>query len=321
MPQLSKDVMSKVEGISIIAVEYARDHIGQKGQSTEIVSMTEKIIDEIAELKTSLFKEDGQFASQSKRLDVISEGLENLKTFVEDDQSLTDFAALHPAFDLSDLVSPTQILTFVPRWPMVVNIISAVLCLGLSAVFHQFSFYSKHVCDKLATFDYGGICILIMGSCYPPIFYPFACQPFFETRNSFMIIITVACVGAFLSLLNDKLASSECRAYRGIMFVGLGLSAIFPLAYLNMIDGGDYISYFSVQPYLVGGIFYIGGAVLYVLRLPERLAPRRFDLVGSSHQLFHVGVVIGAFVHFMAGYELYQKRTEMVCPVELPSVV
>jgi Haemolysin-III related len=43
-----------------------------------------------------------------------------------------------------------------------------------------------------------------------------------------------------------------------------------------------------------------GGAVLYAFRFPECLKPGRFDYLFNSHQLFHLAVVIAAFVHYRA---------------------
>jgi adiponectin receptor len=89
--------------------------------------------------------------------------------------------------------------------------------------------------DRLALFDYGGIAVLIMGSSYPPIFYAFACQPVFGTRDMFLIIITASSTFAFGVLFNKTLASGACRAFRGVLFGVLGISAIAPLIYLDNI--------------------------------------------------------------------------------------
>jgi adiponectin receptor len=35
----------------------------------------------------------------------------------------------------------------------------------------------------------------------------------------------------------------------------------------------------------------MGGVVVYVLRWPERRWPGRFDIVGQSHQLWHVFIL------------------------------
>lgn len=43
---------------------------------------------------------------------------------------------------------------------------------------------------------------------------------------------------------------------------------------------------------------YIAGAVNYALRYPERKHPRTFDILGSSHQIFHVAVLAAAYMHY-----------------------
>lgn len=137
-------------------------------------------------------------------------------------------------------------------------------------------------------------------------------------RNVFMIISTVSNVSMFFSLFHPKLGGVEGRAFRGFGFVFLGLSAAAPLYYLGYFKESPYVSYFSVWEYLGGGAVYIGGALIYVFRIPERCYPRRFDLFGASHQIFHICVVLGAYIHFKAGLTLYERRVDMVCPVELP---
>lgn len=62
------------------------------------------------------------------------------------------------------------------RWPLMIFFISGVMCLLLSSIFHLFHDYSVQVKKVLNRMDYGGIAILIMGSCYPPYYYLFYCQ-------------------------------------------------------------------------------------------------------------------------------------------------
>jgi adiponectin receptor len=35
------------------------------------------------------------------------------------------------------------------------------------------------------------------------------------------------------------------------------------------------------------------------MRIPEAIKPGRFDIFGSSHQIFHVFVVLAAVAHFI----------------------
>merc|ERR1712150_316891 len=57
------------------------------------------------------------------------------------------------------------------------------------------------------------------------------------------------------------------------------------------------------------GVLYSTGAVLYATRTPERFLPGKCDIWFHSHQIFHVFVIAGAFVHYhgiseMAVYRL-----------------
>ncbi|POI19429.1 hypothetical protein CIB84_016826 [Bambusicola thoracicus] len=53
---------------------------------------------------------------------------------------------------------------------------------------------------------------------------------------------------------------------------------------------------------------YITGAALYAARIPERFFPGKCDIWFHSHQLFHVFVVAGAFVHFHGVSNLQEFR-------------
>lgn len=68
----------------------------------------------------------------------------------------------------------------VPRWPMLVYILSAMICLGFSAIFHLGSPYSLKAKVFLAKMDYSGISILIMGSYYPSDILHFHCHSFLK---------------------------------------------------------------------------------------------------------------------------------------------
>jgi len=56
-----------------------------------------------------------------------------------------------------------------------------------------------------------------------------------------------------------------------------------------------------------------------VFRFPERFFPHKFDLLGSSHQIFHVAVVLGCLIHVNASFKLFLARKEMICPIDVPN--
>lgn len=132
-----------------------------------------------------------------------------------------------------DTFDAKYVLTYVSRWPLVVNLVSASFCLGCSAFFHLFQIHSPKAAEIFSRLDYGGICILIMGSSYPPIMYPFSCKPEFYARNIFLAIITTTCAITFIVIMMPSMNQPKFRAFRGFLFIILGLSAGAPLVYLT----------------------------------------------------------------------------------------
>lgn len=84
------------------------------------------------------------------------------------------------------------------------------------------------------------------------------------------------------------------------MFVAMGLSAIFPVFHGVQVFGVDHLNKTIALPWLVThGALYIIGAAIYAFRVPERWAPGKFDIWGSSHQIFHVLILIAAATHLV----------------------
>jgi adiponectin receptor len=84
------------------------------------------------------------------------------------------------------------------------------------------------------------------------------------------------------------------------MFVLMGLSAIAPIVHGLQLYGLDQMRNTVALDFVVTqGLLYIIGAYLYAARFPERISPGTFDIWGSSHQIFHVLVVLAATTHLI----------------------
>lgn len=126
------------------------------------------------------------------------------------------------------------------------------------------------------------------------------------------------------------------RPFRAGMFVAMGLSAIFPVLHgIEMFGAAQMERQIGLSWLVTQGLLYILGAGIYAVstramigarkvdphdsrdklmagltgvtfvrrwlqaRVPERWAPGSFDIWGSSHQIFHVLVVMAAGAHLM----------------------
>lgn len=163
---------------------------------------------------------------------VIQRGLKQMiEVFTDIEGKLQIWVSNDPILQVD--LDANLVLTYVSRWPLYVNLASACLCFGFSAVFHLFQIHSHKLRTILLRLDLGGICFLIMGSGYPLIFYPFACKPEFYARNVFCVIITTACLCVFWMVMTPKFNQPQYRPIRSFMFVILGLSMTIPLIYLK----------------------------------------------------------------------------------------
>ena len=75
-----------------------------------------------------------------------------------------------------DFLSSDEILNEIPIYPLMINIFSAIFCLGCSALYHLMFVKNEHYQATLARLDYGGIAILIFGTSFPILYYTLGCQ-------------------------------------------------------------------------------------------------------------------------------------------------
>lgn len=157
--------------------------------------------------------------------------------------------------------------------PLFVHLFSAILCMGFSATFHLFTAHSAEVNNFLSRLDYCGISILIAGSNTPPLYYSFFCEEMQGWRNVYMFLQYFFCFCCFVLLLMPRYNKPEYRTLRGVLFIICGLSSVLPLFHIEFLTHKRYINDFETLPWGLGGALYIFGAILYVLKFPERLNP------------------------------------------------
>ncbi|KAN0060360.1 hypothetical protein ACQY0O_007689 [Thecaphora frezii] len=177
--------------------------------------------------------------------------------------------------------------------------VGAMVCLGFSASYHTVGCHSHYVSRLFNRMDYIGIVVMIVGSFMPALHYGFYCHPHFQLAYS-MAIALMGSVAIYV-VVAPKYGTPQYRPYRTTVFLVLGLSAIFPVLHVINVYGYETITQtMGLRFLLTSGALYVVGAVLYMLRIPERFAPGRFDLVGSSHQIFHCLILLAAAAHYVS---------------------
>lgn len=224
-----------------------------------------------------------------------------------------------PGFDWIEyepiIKDPHSLVSYVPRFPLFVHMVSAIFCLGCSAIYHLFKDYDPRVNHYLARMDYAGISMLIAGSNTPPIWYAFFCEENHFYRDLFLGIQYLACFMCFVVLLVPKFDKPKYIPLRGTMFVLCGLLAVFMFNFIVFYMEQRHIGQFSAFPWAFGGALYILGAIIYMLKIPEKCRPHKHDFVGSSHQIFHFFIIVAVLVHYNASINMFHNRQLYQCPV------
>ena len=193
-----------------------------------------------------------------------------------------------------------------PRWPVYVYFAGACVCLLTSCVCHLLGCCARHISQVVWRFDYAGIAVLIVASFYPAVYYAFLCQPFW--RTFYLATTTLAGAGVVAVSLPERFQATRFRALRACVFSALGLWGVVPVAHQLACFWHVWAIRHAFKLDLLMGFLYLAGAAVYASRVPERWFPGRLDLVGHSHQLWHVAVVLAALVHYRAILVLLQWR-------------
>ncbi|QLL35076.1 hypothetical protein HG536_0H04520 [Torulaspora globosa] len=218
-------------------------------------------------------------------------------------------------------ITKFETTSFIDYFMIDLFFVGAFTCLTLSSIFHCLKNHSLSVATFGNKLDYLGIVVLIVNSMISIMYYGFH-----ESPSLFYFFTVVTCsfgLACAVVSMKERFRTREWRPYRAALFVAFGLSAVLPII-AGSIHYGFSELYLRIQVkwVLLGGIFYIVGAVLYGMRFPEKCSPGRFDIWGHSHQLFHILVVVAALCHLnglIKSYDLVHLKMAMA-PASSPSI-
>lgn len=195
------------------------------------------------------------------------------------------------------------------------NVGAAIITLLLSSAYHTLLCHSKEMENLMLRVDYVGILTLILGSFFSGIYVGFYCEPAL-CWTYWTMIISLSIVTSAL-VLHPKSQGLKYRPHRTWAFIVTGLSGFAPITHGLILYGWNEMWVRSGMPYwLLEGLVYGVGAFFFVTRIPESIWPGSFDIWFSSHQFFHIFVVLASLVHMYGVWVAfdwnYQHQRE--CP-------
>ena len=173
---------------------------------------------------------------------------------------------------------PSKIKYEISKVPLFMHIFGAVFCMGCSAIFHLFYVHSPGASQYLSRLDYAGISLLIAFSTLSPLYYNYYCEDMHGWRTFYTTTELTASGFVFVVSLWPKFDKPQYRVLRGTLFVTLGLSAAIPFIHQAFFVDKKLLPQLDLFYWVLGGALYIIGAIIYMLRIPEKLVPHKFDI-------------------------------------------
>ncbi|WFD31019.1 inc metabolism membrane protein [Malassezia sp. CBS 17886] len=201
--------------------------------------------------------------------------------------------------------------TPVDRAIQTVYLIAAAKCLVCSVSWHvMMGCADKAWFQCFACIDYTGISWLVAASLLTLVYNGFYCQPFLAglyALGAFALGLTMAIL-PWAPWFDDP----KNRSVRISLFIFMALMGLVPFTHGALLHGVRPMAAFF-QPVVPSLLSYVVGVFVYALRLPERFAPGRFDIVGHSHQLWHVAIVLAIGFHYRAIMKFHEHRFGYSC--------
>jgi len=190
-----------------------------------------------------------------------------------------------------------------------VSVGACITCYLLSCVYHTFNCHSHKLYQTLLYCDFIGIVATICGITGATIFFIMRCSP--EARNIYMI----CCFGFGILLVSSiiwqiyfrKSCFGQISQYLFLLFIVFGT---VPLVHWIISQGWDSPEVkASFTKIMLAYIFLALGFVCWKFHIPERWLIGKCDIWFSSHQLWHIMVMLGPAYFLFAGEEalLYAK--------------
>jgi len=168
--------------------------------------------------------------------------------------------------------------------------IVSIICFAMSTCYHTYMPISHKNYLLLLKLDLFSIILNIVTSNILIFYYWFWCYE--RIRNIYMFFSGLYLgIGIIILLKIDIIKKYNCiLAYYSIYNVGIIISYI----HIYKITDGDVnkiIKYNFTEPIK----YFLVGFIIYTTKIPERLFPRNFDIIGNSHQLWHVFSSFGIY--------------------------
>jgi adiponectin receptor len=176
------------------------------------------------------------------------------------------------------------------------NVWSTATMMICSAAYHTLRNHSPRISMTALQADMTGAVILVLGDSFSQIYVDLYREP--RLCSFYCLIVIALAVPALAVASHSRLQKPHHRNQRVAIVSIIALLRILPTAHgLSLLNGRQDCLRTGLTFWIYEGISYVIASVFFLSHAPESLIPHKFDIYFSSHQFFHLAVVIAAFIH------------------------
>ncbi|RMX39410.1 hypothetical protein pdam_00005948 [Pocillopora damicornis] len=207
--------------------------------------------------------------------------------------------------------------------PLLASAMGTVILYSSSATAHLFNSISERGYKICFFFDYAAVSFYTFTSCQAMFFYARPVNSQWRIFESPAFYLSLAALFSFLVTYGccktDAAVNKFSTFLRMLSVIAAWIHSTLPilvgatLCTCHVTDkscwSSSACSSLPVRYYLRHAFYTFLAGFMYSTRLPERLIPGRFDLVGNSHHFLHVCVAIGTEYAFkMVEFEINARK-------------
>lgn len=198
------------------------------------------------------------------------------------------------------------------RRGMLPLLVTALLCLAFSTIYHAFWVHSPSALVVLGKLDFLGISLLCCGHGISGVYHLFYCMP--RLANIYYSMVVLFGMLTVPAILSPRFSTPKARPVRTAIFCTLGSVTMLPLLHAAWLhSAASYELWVSLGSSLAALGTYALGAIIYVSRFPECCRVGKHDRFFASHQLMHVAVLFGVGLHLWGCWTLFEYRMNVGC--------
>ncbi|CAD5218464.1 unnamed protein product [Bursaphelenchus okinawaensis] len=199
------------------------------------------------------------------------------------------------------------------------SLFGSQLCMILSAAYHTFGCINEYERNKWLRMDVFGISAGLLGMYLGGIYTSFYC--FNNALQTYLSVLSgIVALALYIPAKKDAITSKIGNTrigYLHLTYIAITSFGIYPTIHWIQLHGGfdnPHVATWLPSIIIMFGLVAMG-FVFYATLIPERFCPGKFDLIGCSHQWWHLFILAAMIYWNEAGVQLltYYHSMPQLC--------